>query len=172
VLYRPEAFEPLTKERWHERRVRDAIRRIVSDTDEAFRGPRLFWRAHAWDRWQATSPMKNLYVGTAGVVWALDRLRARGYAETRLDLAAIALRNVELFRERPDIQRAMKPPEPAESGLMTGETGILVIAWRLTEDPVLADALLERIRARNLTSFLVTTPDGRLVGLALRRDLE
>ncbi len=35
-----------------------------------------------------------------------------------------------------------------------------------------ADALLERIRSRNLTSFLVTTPDGRLVGLALRSDLE
>jgi CBS domain-containing protein len=34
------------------------------------------------------------------------------------------------------------------------------------------DALLERIRPRNLTSFLVTTPDGRLVGLALRSDLE
>ena len=34
------------------------------------------------------------------------------------------------------------------------------------------DALLERIRSRNLTSFLITTPDGRLVGLALRRDLE
>ena len=35
-----------------------------------------------------------------------------------------------------------------------------------------SDALLERIRSRNLTSFLVTTPDGRLVGLALRSDLE
>jgi CBS domain-containing protein len=35
-----------------------------------------------------------------------------------------------------------------------------------------ADALLERIRARNLSSFLVSTPDGRLVGLALRSDLE
>lgn len=35
-----------------------------------------------------------------------------------------------------------------------------------------ADALLERIRDRNLTSYLVTTPDGRLVGLVLRRDLE
>jgi Mg/Co/Ni transporter MgtE len=34
------------------------------------------------------------------------------------------------------------------------------------------DALLERIRARNLTSFLVTTPDGRLVGLVRRDDLE
>jgi CBS domain-containing protein len=33
-------------------------------------------------------------------------------------------------------------------------------------------ALLERIRARNLTGFIVTTPDGRLVGLVLRRDLE
>jgi CBS domain-containing protein len=35
-----------------------------------------------------------------------------------------------------------------------------------------ADALLERIRDRNLTSYLVTTPDGRLIGLVLRRDLE
>jgi Mg/Co/Ni transporter MgtE len=34
------------------------------------------------------------------------------------------------------------------------------------------DALLERIRTRNLTSFLVTTPDGRLVGLVHRDDLE
>jgi Mg/Co/Ni transporter MgtE len=35
-----------------------------------------------------------------------------------------------------------------------------------------ADALLERIRARKLTSLLVTTPNGQLVGLALREDLE
>jgi Mg/Co/Ni transporter MgtE len=34
------------------------------------------------------------------------------------------------------------------------------------------DALLERIRARNLTSYLVTTPDGRLIGLVRRADLE
>ena len=34
------------------------------------------------------------------------------------------------------------------------------------------DALLERIRARRLTGLLVTTPDGRLVGLARRVDLE
>src|SRR6266446_5209794 len=33
-------------------------------------------------------------------------------------------------------------------------------------------ALLERIRARNLTSILVTTPDGRLVGLVLRAEVE
>ena len=33
------------------------------------------------------------------------------------------------------------------------------------------DALLERMRARNLTSYLVTTPDGRLVGLVRLDDL-
>ncbi len=32
--------------------------------------------------------------------------------------------------------------------------------------------LLERMRERNLTSYLVTTPDGRLVGLVRRSDLE
>jgi CBS domain-containing protein len=35
-----------------------------------------------------------------------------------------------------------------------------------------ADALLERMRERDLTSFVVTLPNGRLVGIALRRDLE
>ncbi len=33
-------------------------------------------------------------------------------------------------------------------------------------------ALLERMQKRDLTSFLITTSDGGLVGLALRRDVE
>ena len=70
MLYRAEAFEALTDERWAADRIRDSIREIVADTDDALRGPRLLWRANDWDRWQATSPMKNLYVGAAGVLWA------------------------------------------------------------------------------------------------------
>lgn len=35
-----------------------------------------------------------------------------------------------------------------------------------------ADALLGRMRERNLSSYLVTTPDGRLVGLVRRSELE
>jgi Mg/Co/Ni transporter MgtE len=34
------------------------------------------------------------------------------------------------------------------------------------------DALLERMRSRNLTSYLVTTPHGQLVGLVRRDELE
>jgi lantibiotic modifying enzyme len=146
MLYRPEAFEPLVDTPWSELRARAAIREIVEDTDAAFRGPRLFWRANEWDGWHGTSPMKNLYVGTAGVLWALDRLRQRGYTETKLDLASLASRNVELFRERPDYMKGMKLPTARDSALLTGETGILLVAWRLAPSRELADDLLARVR--------------------------
>ena len=34
------------------------------------------------------------------------------------------------------------------------------------------DALLERMRQRNLKTFVITTPDGRLVGLVRKEDIE
>jgi lantibiotic modifying enzyme len=147
VLYRTDAFEQLIAEPWDERRARDGIREIVRDTDEGLRGPKLLWRAHDWDSWHATSPMKNLYVGASGVIWALDALRARGHAETRLDLADLALRTLELNRQRPDLIKGMQLPTPPESGLFMGETGILLVAWRLAPSRDLEDALLRRVRA-------------------------
>jgi hypothetical protein len=146
MLYRPEAFEPLVESPWSELRARAAIRDIVEDADSTFRGPRLFWQADEWDRWHGTSPMKNLYVGTAGVLWALDRLRQRDHTETKLDLAALATRNVELFRERPDYMKGMKLPAQRDSALLTGETGILLVAWRLASSRELADDLFARVR--------------------------
>jgi lantibiotic modifying enzyme len=146
VLYGPEAFEPLTDERWNADRVRAEIREIVEDTDAALRGPRLLWRADDWDRWQATSPMKNLYVGAAGVLWSLDELGRRGHAKSRLDLADLALRNLELYRARPD-QMKIQLPEPRESSLLCGETGVLLVAYRLAPSAELAGDVLERVRA-------------------------
>jgi hypothetical protein len=147
VLYTREAFEPLTTTRWSEKRARDAIREIVADADDAMRGPSLLWKAHEWDGWQSTSPQKNLYVGAAGAIWALDALRRRGFAETALDLPALALRNLELFRERPDFIKVMTPPEPRESAFMLGETGILLVAWHLAPSRELEETLLRRVRA-------------------------
>jgi Lanthionine synthetase C-like protein len=148
TLYRPEAFDRLTDTPWDEARVRDRIRDIVADTDAAWRGPKLFWKAHAWDGWHGTSPMKNLYVGTAGVLWGLDQLRQRGHAETTLGIADLALRNLELFRSRPDYLKvaAYPPPEPPDSSLFLGEAGILLVAWRLAPSDGLADDLHARVR--------------------------
>jgi len=146
MLYRPEAFEPLVDAPWSELRARSAIRDIVEDADTAYRGPRLFWRAHEWDGWHSTSPMKNLYVGTAGVLWALDRLQRRGFTETRLELGDLACRNVELFRERPDYMRGENVPSPRASALLTGESGILLVAFRLSPSDELAADLFSRVR--------------------------
>ena len=54
--------------------------------------------------------------------------------------------------------------EPIETAMTTGP--------RTVRPSIGADALLERMVTRELTSFLVTTPDGRLVGLVRRQDLE
>jgi hypothetical protein len=131
TLYRPEAFERLTDTPWDEARARDGIAAIVSATDAAWRGPKLFWKAHEWDGWHGTSPMKQLYTGSAGVLWALDQLRRRGFAESTLDMGDLAARNVALFRERPDYLKGFTLPEPRAGALFTGEAGILLVAVRL-----------------------------------------
>ena len=145
MLYRPEAFEPLTEQPWDDGRVRDAVRAIVADADRAF-DPSGLWPAHEWDGWNTPLPLKCLYVGAAGVIWALDSLRRRGLAETRLDLADAALRTVEAWRSEPDLMRDIELPSTAESGLLSGESGILAVAWRIAGDPALADDLHRRVR--------------------------
>jgi lantibiotic modifying enzyme len=171
VLFRPEAFEPLTETPWHDGRARDAIRALVEDANSAYRGRRLFWPADDWDSWQATKPMKNLYVGSAGVLYALDELRRRGLAETRLDLAELALRNLELFRQRPDFMK-IERFELRESSLLCGETGILLVAWKLATSDELADDLHARVRANvdNPADEIMWGAPGTLV--AARRMLE
>jgi lanthionine synthetase-like protein len=146
VLYTPDLFEPLTGEQWDAERAALRIREIVADAERALRGPKLMWKADAWDGWHGTSPMKNLYVGAAGVLWGLDRLQSRGY-ETSLDLGALALQTLELFRARPDYMRGMKLPAQRDSSLACGLAGIVFAAWRLAPAQELADELCELVRA-------------------------
>jgi hypothetical protein len=170
VLYDPAAFEPLTEEPWDEARARDGIAAIVADADAAF-DPAGLWPAHEWDGWRAALPLKNLYVGAAGGVWALDDLRRRGLAETRLDLSAIAIEALERWRAEPDYVAGEALPDPPESALLTGETGILLVACRLGH-PLEAD-LRAHIRA-NLANqaedVMWGTPGTLLAAVALGWD--
>ena len=147
MLYKPELFAPLTDEPWDEERVRERIRAIAADADAVY-SPETLWPAHEWDVWRNEAPLKSLYVGAAGVVWALGALRRRGYGGT-LDLPAAAERTLELWRKRTDFIRDKSYPLPsqAKSALLTGESGILVVAWEQTRDSQLADDLFERVVA-------------------------
>jgi hypothetical protein len=146
VLFKPEAFEPLTETQWDAARARHGIRRTVADVDATFDVEKL-WPADEWDGWQAATPMKNLYVGAAGVIHVLDVLRGRGIAETQIDLAAAgSAQALEAFRSAPDYIAGEKLPATPEAGLLTGETGILVVAWSLSPSDDLDEALLACVR--------------------------
>src|SRR5579862_296313 len=144
MLYDPGAFETLTDEPWDETRARDGIAAIVADADAAF-DPDELWPAHEWDGYKAALPLKNLYVGAAGMVFALDELRRTGLAETALDLRAAVTRALERWRAEPDYVDGEIVPEPAAAGLLTGEAGILLVACRLGLD--YEDDLRSLIRA-------------------------
>ena len=144
MLYDPGLHEPLTDEAWDEGRVRDAIGRIVADADTAF-DPERLWPAEEWDAFLATPPLKDLYVGASGVIWALDGLRRLGLAETEIDLPAAAVRTLELWRERPDYAQGEQLPKAAASALLTGESGPLIVAWRLAPSAELAADLYARV---------------------------
>ena len=144
ALYDPRAFEPLTDEEWDERRVRAALARVVADADAAFH-PDALWPADDWDAWQTPLPLTGLYVGASGAIWALDALRRRGHAETRLDLAAAAGRTLEYWRRDPAFIAGEELPAQGEASLFSGESGVLVVAWQLASDAGLAEALLARV---------------------------
>ncbi|HEY5661772.1 MAG TPA: LanC-like protein, partial [Gaiellaceae bacterium] len=147
--------------------VEDAIAAIVADADDAF-DPRAFWPAHEWDAQEKPLPLSGLYVGAAGVIWALDELRKRGYAESSCDLAAAIARAVALERATPDFS-ADEHYRPG--ALISGETGALLVAFRLTSDRTLADDLHALVRGNvdNQTDDLSWGAPGTLLAaLAMR----
>jgi len=141
VLHDPEAHEPLVDDDWSEERARAAIRRLVEEADAAF-DPHGLWPPNEWDVWEARPPLSGIYVGAAGVVWALDALCRNGLAETSTDLVAASRRALEKYREQPDFA----DPPHGHASLWVGEAGILLVAWRLEPAPGLADALHARVR--------------------------
>jgi hypothetical protein len=140
VLYDPALHEQLTDRAWDGAWIRDAVRLIVDDAAAAY-DPGTFWPANEWDGFRAALPLKNLYVGAAGMAWALARLGADGF-----DPAAVALRALERFRAEPDFMEDEDRPQ-RDSALLVGETGIALVAHLLAPAPELRDRVLELVRA-------------------------
>src|SRR5262249_31588132 len=142
VLFDPAQFEPLAEARWDQAHAEDAIAAIVADADGAF-DPDALWPAEEWDGWEEEAPLKNLYVGAAGGVWALDARRRRGYARASFALRAAGLRTLELNRAAPAFPADEHYPPAA---LLCGEPGPLLVAFRLPAEPALADDLHALVR--------------------------
>ena len=96
MLHDPSRHQPLLERRWDEDYVREAIRRVVTDTEAHF-SAETFWPMHPRDVDDGDdAPAWPLYHGASGVIWALDYLQAMGAVTLARDYAPF----VETVRAR------------------------------------------------------------------------
>jgi lanthionine synthetase-like protein len=131
-LWRASEHEPLVAAEWDEARVEEAIRTIVADAEAAFDGER--WPFHPAD--EPDDSPNTIYLGVAGMAWALHELGSTGWGDAVLGA-------VERYRREPDggEQWAYAP------GYLAGECGIALVGYRLTGEAGLADRLHELVLA-------------------------
>jgi len=151
-LFDPAAHEALTTSRWDDTRAQLMIEQITTRTAEAYEAGR-FWPRHALDRYGSPSSRdKGLWIGAAGVLWALDRLGS-GIGEAGV---------YDAYLNDPD--------SPGSTGLMTGELGVVLVSWRLAPTARKAGRIAELIQA-NLASpsheLFNGAPGGMLAALHL-----
>ena len=104
-LFDPAEHEALTASTWDDTRARAGIDRIIARTVDAYEAQRFWPRNPLDDYGQPAERDRSLWIGAAGVLWALERLGA-GIGEAGV---------YEIRRSRPD--------SPDSRGLMMGETG-------------------------------------------------
>jgi Lanthionine synthetase C-like protein len=118
LLWRPQEHEAATRRPWHPELVRDEIGSITADT-LAFQRDGV-WPGHPLDDLNADEFLCSLYLGAAGVIWALWKLDAS------FDPSAAISAALERYRAAPDFGAEAHRPS-----LWMGETGLLVVAERI-----------------------------------------
>lgn len=134
MLFSPERHEPLRADAWDEGRAREAIERIVRDTEARFT-PEGLWPMHPGDA-SNPDPQYLLYWGASGVIWALHHLQDRGAARLTRDYAPVVPGLIAANRA------AMgRPADAGFAAYLMGDTGIRLLEHRLQPSAAIADEL-------------------------------
>jgi Lanthionine synthetase C-like protein len=118
MLWRADEHEELSDRGWGERLVRDAIEEIVADAEAGY--TEGSWPGHPLDELSADERHCSLYLGSAGMIWALWRLGSS------LDASRAASEAIDRYRTSPGPEERVHPPS-----LLMGETGLLVVAAKV-----------------------------------------
>jgi hypothetical protein len=116
-----------------EHEVRDAIEAIVLDSEGAMSDG--FWPGHPLDDVAPQERFASLYLGSAGMIWALWKLGASLDCSAALDSA------IERYRAEPDFGSDAHAPS-----LWMGETGLLVVAERIESPAADRERLQDLVR--------------------------
>jgi len=141
MLHDPARHEALTATPWNEGRALDVIERIVCDAEARF-SPEGWWPSHPRDEVPpevAAQPATPLYMGGAGMVWALRYLRDAGAAALRRDESYPD--TDELLRRNGEWLQAAGPPGYGAGSYLCGDTSILLMAYGVEANEALADRL-------------------------------
>jgi hypothetical protein len=156
VLFSPDRHEPLSERTRDEPWIRERIDAIAADA-VASRAPDGLWPEHPDDHDDVGRIGSGLYMGAAGIVWALHAL-GHDHPELIVDLHG-------RYLAEPDWPGAVP-------GYWVGEAGILLVAQLLQPEPARADLLERAIRANagNETNELMWgAPGTMLAALAMHR---
>jgi lanthionine synthetase-like protein len=153
-LWRATEHEPLAATEWDEVRVEEAIRAIVADAEAAFDGERWPW--HPLDG--EDDGASSIYLGGAGIIWALHELGSTGWGDEALSF--VERRRTEPLWEGQSVERSYS----------FGELGVALVAFRLTGDVGLADRIHELVVAADASEtneVMAGAPGSLLVAEAM-----
>ena len=170
MLFEPERHQALSSDRWDEQFVRAAINRISADTIRDFSATTL-WPTHPDDA-PPSATFYNLYMGAAGVIWALDYLRRSGATDTVPDYGTIIVDLIAPNRARfaRFARRESTGRYLGVGGFLSGDTGILLAAARLNGIPTVVEQIGEAIdgNADNpCREFMYGAPGTAVASLAM-----
>src|SRR5262252_1049632 len=173
MLFEPERHQALSPEGWDEQIVRATIHRIVADTIRDFSATTL-WPTHPDDA-PPSATFYNLYIGAAGVIWALDYLKRSGATDTVPDFSTIVVDLVAPNRARfaRFARRESTGMYLGIGGLLSGDSGILLTAARLNGIPTVVAQIGEAIdgNADNpCREFMYGAPGTAVASLAMWRE--
>jgi hypothetical protein len=144
-LFDAKRHAPLAARAWDERAARAWIAEVADDAHRCF-DPERLWPSHPLDLdgRPDDGPSTSLYGGAAGVIGALETLAERGYAARQRDYAhgmvdLVARNALDMTRE-----------QWGTESYMIGQSGVLLLAYRLARAAALADAIEASVR-RNAT---------------------
>jgi hypothetical protein len=142
MLFHPDRHEPLSPLPWQAERAHEALRTIVRDIEHHQMGPGV-WPVHPGDLGSEPVPptaYHSVYLGGAGVVWALSYLQRAGAVQLDRDPALDIDAVVQAYRAAPDTGSVVP-------SFFLGEVGVLLVQWRLRGEASVAEQLFDAVRA-------------------------
>jgi len=140
-MIEPSRHVPLRAVPWDAMAAAQAIDEIVADALNHFDGEQ-FWPAHPRDD-NVKDGQSSIYVGAAGVIWALEHLRRLGATTADLDFRPYLPR----LLEKTQAEMAGYGDYAVNGSLLFGDMGTALMVMRLAPSPELAGLIHARAEA-------------------------